>query len=159
MRLPIIIALLVALALFAFLTLPAHADDVVSQRRTLPVVQTREIDKIQYKCLDTQQWQDVLVLANDYQGLFNWRLKMEGVLAAQTTLIAAYELKINNYEAILKIKDADRNFLTKQIESAEEKGKRKEFEDRLEKYGLWAVVLVETIVIGVLGARSWVTAE
>jgi len=136
----------------------ALAEDILV-RRTLPVVQTREIDKIQYKCLDTQQWQDVLVLANDYQGLFNWRLKMEGVLAAQTTLIAAYELKINNYEAILKIKDADRNFLTKQIESAEEKGKRKEFEDRLEKYGLWAVVLVETIVIGVLGARSWVTAE
>ena len=136
----------------------ALAEDILV-RRTLPVVQTREIDKVQYKCLDTPQWQDVLVLANDYQGLFNWRLKMEGVLAAQTTLIAAYELKINNYEAILKIKDADRNFLTKQIESAEEKGKRQEFEDRLEKYGLWAVVLVETIVIGVLGARSWVTAE
>lgn len=145
---------LLFLILILGISTPILAEDT-QIRRTLPTVETQEINKVQYKCLNTDQWKDILLLANDYQGLFNWRLQIEGVLRAQEAMVGAYELKISNYEAMLKIREADRNFLTDEIKRIDEKNKRQTFEDRLEKYGLWAVVLVETITIGVLGAKSW----
>jgi hypothetical protein len=146
------------LILFPWISTPVLAEDI-QIRRALPVVETQEINKVQYKCLNTDQWKDVLLLANDYQGLFNWRLQMEGVLKAQETLVEAYELKIGNYEAMLKIREADRKFLTDELKRIDEKNKRQAFEERLEKYGLWAIVLVETITIGILGAKSWVASH
>jgi hypothetical protein len=153
---------LLMVAVLFFLSMVAVvgvADESPPARRTLPTVASRQLDGVTVKCLDAQQWQDVLVLANEYQGLFNWRLQTEAVLRAQAAIDQAYQLKIDNYAAMVRVLEADRKFLNDELARRDAATARVQLGERLERYGLWVLVLAETITIGVLGTRSWVLAK
>lgn len=147
------------IAFMLLLAVPGRCEEWTPTRRTLPTVPSRTIDGVVYKCLDTSQWNDALLLSNEYQGLFNWRLQTEAVLRAQAAIDQAYQLKIENYAAMVRVLEADRKFLNDELARRDAAAARVRLGERLERYGLWALVLAETITIGVLGTRSWVLAK
>ncbi|RLC85691.1 MAG: hypothetical protein DRJ03_10895 [Chloroflexi bacterium] len=151
--------LLAALILCVSATVHAEEEDPVTSMRRLPVVESTDIEGLPHKCLGHAEWKTVLLIAQDYQGLYMWRLKIEGVLAAHEDIIASYELRLTGYESMLDLKDADIEYYKVRLTETESLVKSNRFADRVEKYLLWGVILVETIVIGVMGVRLVVSAD
>lgn len=123
-------------------------------RYTLPTVPTTQIDGVDCKCLNTDQWRQVLLMANAYKGLYDWRLKIEGTLEAHAKVITAYELQIKNYKNILTLKDNHIDYLKDNVKQLEKRHRNTRLEDRIQKYVLWAVVLAETVIIGIISLRG-----
>ena len=123
-------------------------------RYILPTVSTTQIEDIPHKCLNTIQWQQVILMANSYKGLYDWRLKMEGTLEAHTKIIAAYDLQITHYKNILVLKDIHLNYLKDNVNQLRKQHRNTRLEDRIQRYALWAIVLAETIVIGVISLKG-----
>jgi hypothetical protein len=93
-------------------------------------------------------------MANAYKGLYDWRLKIEGTLDAHAKVITAYELQITNYKNIILLKDRHLEYLNANVKQLEKQHRNTRLEDRIQKYALWAVVLAETIVIGVISFKG-----
>lgn len=123
-------------------------------RYALPTVPTTAIDGVDHKCLRVSQWQQVILMANAYKGLYDWRLKIEGTLDAHAKVITAYELQITNYKNIILLKDRHLEYLNANVKQLEKQHRNTRLEDRIQKYALWAVVLAETIVIGVISFKG-----
>jgi hypothetical protein len=137
-----------------FLSPRALADNPYEIRRNLPTVETTMIEGVPHKCFNTVQWQSVLLLGSDYQGLYDWRLKILGILDAHQAVIEGYELRIKGYENELKNKDRYIVFQRDHINDLTKKHRNEALEERIEKYVMWAVIIAETVVIGVIGAKS-----
>lgn len=153
MRLLLILIILCA-------SIPSYAEeDPYKTIRRLPSVSSTDIDGVPHKCLGHSEWKTVLLIAQDYQSLFMWRLQIKGVIAAHEDIITSYDLKISNYEVMLEVKDADVEYYKERLNETESRIKSNRFSDRLEKYLLWAAILVETVVIGVMGVRLTVNAD
>lgn len=123
----------------------AKADDTTLHR--LPTVETTELEGIPHKCLDVDEWKSVLLMARAYQGLYMWRLEIRGVLVAHDQIVISYELKVSNFEAMLKIKDADLLYYKTRLKESQ----APKTAARIEKYLLWGIILIETVTIGALG--------
>jgi len=152
------------LALAFILSIPCVSmadedEDPYQVRRHLPTVKTTVIEGKSYKCLDKDQWKTVMLIALDYQGLFDWRLKIRGVLEAHDQILETYELKISNYESMLKAQEANVGYYKTRLKDVEDRLGMGNIEDRLEKYALWAVVLIETVTIAVMGIKSYADAN
>ena len=93
-------------------------------------------------------------MANAYKGLYDWRLKIEGTLEAHAKVITAYELQIKNYKNILTLKDNHIDYLKDNVKQLEKRHRNTRLEDRIQKYVLWAVVLAETVIIGIISLRG-----
>lgn len=142
------------------LTLPTAAQkpssSAFSERHRLPKVETNPEG---LKCLNTEQWQQVLKVSSQNKGLFEWRIEILGALAMHNDIIAKYELLLENYELQLKIVTQRNEYLDTRLDQERTAASRLSLEDRLEKYALWAVVLIETVFIGVMGVKMAVSAE
>lgn len=146
---------LVVLICLTSSTLRAQEPSSASVRYNLPSVETSTNTSGEpVKCLNVTQWQIVLKITNEYHGLYDWRLKIEGVLETHQQVITMYELMVKNFEQIIKIQNQDREYLTLRLKQEMDASKTVGFQNRLEKYGLWAVVIAETLTLGILGARG-----
>lgn len=92
----------------------------VSPRYVLPTVPTTTKDGSNYKCLSTEEWKTVLLITNEFHGLYDWRLKVYSVLQAQHDIIKSYELKITSYEASLEIHESDRDYLSTRLDKEQQ---------------------------------------
>lgn len=119
-------------------------------RYKLPQVATVEGQK----CLTPDQWQQVLIVASEYKGLFEWRLKIEPTLLAYTALQNSYERDIQILEGQIKILKDDREYL--QLRLGQETKARTRFSKlyKLEKGLMWGIIAVETVVIAILGIKG-----
>jgi hypothetical protein len=84
-------------------------------RYSLPHPETRTIDGIEYKCLDTKQWQQVLLIGNEYHGLYDWRLEYKQATNLLEQIQNNHELIISGYEKINTIYENDRKYLQARI--------------------------------------------
>jgi hypothetical protein len=125
----------------------------------LPMPTIQEVDGDKLMCTTAKGWQKVMLMANDYQGLFMWRLKIEGALGAHNDIVAAYELKISSYEATIKVLQADRDYRTTRIGELETALLIGNKSFKIEKGLMWGVILVETVAIGALGIASFTQAN
>jgi len=155
--------------LLAFLLVLAptvsYADDVVPDAnpyetlRRLPTPTIEEIDGETRVCTTVKGWQNVALLAADYQGLFKWRLKIQGALDAHNDIVTAYELKISSYEATIKLLQADNDYRKTRVGELETSLLSGSKSHKIEKVLMWSVILVETVAIGALGVASFVRAD
>ena len=127
-----------------------------SERYRLPKVETNEAGE---KCLNADQWGQVVTIASEYKGLFEWRIEVQGIIATHTDIVAKYELLLSNYKLQLKIVTQRNEYLDTRLDQERVAASKLSLEDRLEKYALWAVVLIETVFIGVMGVKMAVTAD
>jgi len=119
-------------------------------RYKLPVVETND-DGL--KCLNTEQWDRVILIASEYKGLFEWRTEVKGIVTDYQFIEARYQNIIHNYELQLKIYAQRNEYLTLRLDKERERALSLSTEDRLQKYAMWAVILAETVVIGVMGVK------
>lgn len=125
-----------------------------SVRYNLPVVETsKNLQGEEVKCLNVNQWKTVQLIANEYHGLYDWRLQIEGVLKTHEQMISTYEQMLKNYEQVIKFQNQDREYLTLRLNQEIKAAKSIKLQDKIEKVGLWAIVVVETLTLGILGAR------
>ena len=143
----------------------SYANDVVPDEnpyetlRRLPTPTIEEIDGETHVCTTVKGWQNVVLLAADYQGLFKWRLKIQGVLEAHNDIVAAYELKISSYEATIKLLHANSDYHKTRIGELETSLLSGSKSHKIEKILMWGVILVETVAIGALGVASFVRSN
>lgn len=134
----------------------AAAYDVDLTRYTLPTVPTRVLEGTPYKCLDTEQWKTVLIIAREYQGLYDWRLITLSTLNAHKEIVFSYETTIGQYQAIITEKDNYIKYLKLRLDDTEKSLALTRFKGDAETYVLWAVVAVETILMVGLGTYTYV---
>ncbi len=106
------------------------------------------------KCLNTAEWKMVLLVASEYKGLFDWRLTIEPTLAEYEALEASYILKVGVLNSQIKTLTDDREYLQLRLGQTEKTRNKQRTAYKIEKGIMWAVIAVETIVIGVLGVRG-----
>jgi len=121
-----------------------------SERYRLPKVETNENGD---KCLNPEQWNQVIKIASEYKGLYEWRLEHAGIVADHAFLVNKYETLIKNYELQLKIFGQRNEYLTKRLDQERKNALKLKMGDRLEKVGMWGVIVGELIVIGVLAFK------
>ena len=85
-------------------------------RYSLPDIPSTQSDGEPVKCLNTSQWKTVILITNEFHGLYDWRLEVHSVLRAQQDIVTAYELKMSSYEESLKIHASDRTYLTTRLD-------------------------------------------
>ena len=143
------------LLILFFLSVPLRAaEKVYKTRYTLPEVADTDIEGAPHKCLNVIQWQRVLVIANDYKSLYDWRLETLGVLAGYNQLQLEHDQLIVEYESIIKIHERDREYLNMRLNDEISHKAKLRLKNNIEQYVMWAVILAETIVIGVFGINE-----
>lgn len=154
------------LIVFILLLVPAavFAQDEIetnpyTQLYTLPMPAIQEIGGDKLLCTTAKEWQKVMLIANDYRGLFMWRLEIQGALAAHDEIVQAYELKITSYEASIKLLKEDRTYYKTRVGELESALLAGGKSHKVEKMLMWGVILVETVAIGALGVASFVQAN
>lgn len=111
-------------------------------------------DKTEYKLLTFGQWQTVLLLANAYKGLYDWRLETQGVLAVHTDVENYYEDLIKGKDQIIKNYKQDIEYLTFRLKQENQKSNKSEFNTKLERSVLWGIILAETVTMFVVGVKG-----
>lgn len=101
-------AFLTALCILMVMTFSTTAqDNPYAVREKLPIVPTNENGE---KCLNAEQWQQVLRVSSQNKGLFEWRLQIEPTIDMHARVVADYEQLIKNLELELKVFKGDRNY-------------------------------------------------
>lgn len=118
---------------------------------TLPQVDTVQIDKVDHKCLNVDQWKQVLLIANEYQSLYRWRLITQGTLDAYKIQTETYDKLINNYLAQIKLLKDDREYLSLRLNTEIDSALKLKKKDNVERGILWGVIALETVMLGVFG--------
>ena len=146
-------AIIVALI---FLTCDAMAQDkTYTTRYTLPKVPiTYTAEGAPQKCLSTDQWKVVVLMASDYRGLYDWRLETLGILSAHAALAQSYELTIKNLNAQIGVLKKDREYLTLRLEQSYKFGQQQVKSRKVERIMMWAVIVVQSGVILVGGIKG-----
>ena len=120
-------------------------------RYLLPEIKTNEAG---VKCLNTQQWQRVILIAGEYQSLFNWRLEVETVLLRYVGLEEAFELHLRNLkEQVVALKD-DRSYLHLRLDQSEKTIAKQRNSFKLDTALLVGTAIVAIIVVTVLSVKT-----
>jgi len=138
--------------LFAY---PAVAEEPYTQLYKLPVPEKCNVEDEEKWCIDLDDWKTIVLMANDYRGLFMWRLEISGALDAHEDVIMGYDLKVQALENSLSILQKERDYKNTRIEELESYFRQGNREHKLEKCLMWGVILVETIAIGALGISGF----
>ena len=135
------------------LTLPyiAHANEPSRVRYKLPKVTTNDAGD---KCLDTPQWNQVILVASEYKGLFDWRLEIDPTLLKYASLEESYLLHVSILEREIKELKDSRTFLQLRLGQETKARTRSGKTYKLEKGLMWGIIAIETVVIGILGIKG-----
>jgi len=133
------------------LCITASATEPSRVRYKLPVVETNTAGE---KCLNTTEWAQVLTIASEYKGLFEWRLTIEPTLWKYKSLEESYELKLSILEQQIKVLEDDRGYLQLRLEQEQKVRTGHLGKYKIEKGVMWAVIAIETVVIGIMGIRG-----
>lgn len=147
---------IVVIILILLCNLPVQAqeqnphDEPSRVRYKLPQVATVD----EQKCLTTDQWNQVILIASEYKGLFEWRLKIEPTLLEYAALKKSYEHDIQTLEREIQLLKDNREYLELRLGQSEKARTQFSKSYKLEKGVMWAVIAIETVVIGILGVKG-----
>jgi hypothetical protein len=84
------------LALFCTLLVPTLAQAIDYPERRIPDVPTTTLNKVEYKCFDTEQYASLLEMSSDYQALrHSYYLNLP---ASYDKMVGVYEVKITTHQ-------------------------------------------------------------
>lgn len=141
--------------IFLVWVIPAQADDKLpTVRYTLPKVETEHREDGDYKCLNTKQWQTVLLMGRGFHGLYDWRLKIQGTINAHAILVTGLEKVIVNLELQIKIHERDVTYWKVRLKQSEESKANAVFASKIEKYAYLVAIVLETGIIAYMGVKG-----
>jgi len=129
--------------LFLLPTAAQAQEEKFEDRIDLPKVETREIDGSQMKCLDVEQWKTVILIASEYRGLYEWRLKTVDTLNTYKLQVRGYETTVLHYESIMDIQAQEVEYLSNRIDDLLEANNESSLTSQIKEIVLYAVILAE----------------
>lgn len=153
---PLLSTIILAAMLITIAANPAAAQE---PRYQLPEVPTVQLSGAEHKCLNVDEWKVVLLIANEYQKLYDWRLVTQVTLSLHQDTLNTYELMLGNYAAQVEMLHADRDYLQLRLNSEVGAAKKTQRLASIERGLLWGLVAVEAIVIGILGVKGYTHFE
>jgi len=115
---------------------------------------TLTVQGIQYKAFTLEEYKTLALIYVDYETLFAKLPLLEQRLQLKLEIEDNYKAQLSNCEHMLGEYKTNGEYWKARFDDAAKLQKKEEFVNKLEKYGLWAVVLVETAYIVVLSVRG-----
>lgn len=91
------------------------SEDLPKPMLRLPAGEITTIGKVSYTCFNVKEYKDLLLLANDYQALYDWKLKTQAIARTWQDLDKVYNERINNVKDQIQLLRMDREGLLKKI--------------------------------------------
>lgn len=144
---------LIIFCILTFFSFKSNAQEE-QPRYTLPVIETRTIENDEYKCANVSQWKQIILITSEYNRLYDWRLTITGTLDNHYETVELYESVLTNRELQIETMQKDREYLRLRLKQELEANAGVSKRLKLEKGLLWAVIAVETVIIGVIGVKG-----
>jgi hypothetical protein len=135
-----------------FISTPVFSNEPV--RYTLPEVPTTVTNGVEYKCLNAPQWQHVILIASDYQALYDLRIKMQATIDLSDQLNLSWQLAVKNRDAQIKVLKEDRDYLTLRLNQSIKTQEKDSRSLKLEKGVMWGVIALQSILLLVIGIKG-----
>lgn len=88
----------------------------IGPKRALPAGTVTSINKIEHTCFNTQEYKELLLYANDYQALYDWRVKTDAIVISWQNLDQIYLERLTNRKEQVDTLKVDRSYILKQLE-------------------------------------------
>jgi len=88
----------------------------IGPMQKLPEGTIQTINKTEYTCYNIQEYKDILLLANDYQSLYDWRVKTDSLVLSWHNLDKIYLERLANRKEQIDVLKLDRVYALKQLE-------------------------------------------
>lgn len=144
------------LGLFVVITSLLLATEIRAQDDTpaiidLPIGEIIFQADVNYKAFTLEEYKIIALIYNDYIFFRNQTVSLKQSLQLQLDIQTDYKLQLEGLERIIKIQDSDRKYWTTRLSEEQVANKRRELSSSFERFGLWALVVVEAIALGSLG--------
>lgn len=91
------------------------ADDMPKPKMRLPDGEITTLGKTPYTCFNVDDYKEVLLLANEYQALYDWKLKTQIIAHTWKDLDQVYNARIESVKDQLQLLRTDRANLVQRI--------------------------------------------
>jgi len=88
----------------------------IGPKLKLPEGTIQNINKAEYTCFDFNEYKDLLILANSYQALYDWRVKTDAIIISWQNLDKIYLERLANRKEQVDMLKVDRTYILKQLE-------------------------------------------
>lgn len=146
-------ALLIA-SLFFFVAVNALAQEEDPPTRDMPSGQVITYQNIQYKAFTLDEYKTLALIYADYLYYIKQNASMQRELQLHLDMEKNYELQVEGLKSLTKTLELDRDYWTTRTKEEQEANKRRETLSGLERFGAWALVVVESLALGVVGVYA-----
>jgi len=143
-------SLLIFVLLFLMAS-PAHSEENVILPHTLPLGQTITHKNIEYKAFTLEEYKQIGLIYADYLLLIRNNISMQKELTLHLDIEKNYELQVEGLKGLNKTLELDRAYWTARVKEEQEANKRRETFSGLERFGAWALVVIEAVALCSLG--------
>lgn len=141
-------------AIFFFFTSVVHAQDEAPVMRDMPAGTVLTVQNVQYKAFTLDEYKTLALVYADYVYLFKQNISLNKELTLHLDIEKNYELQVQGLKDLTKVLEADREYWTVRVKEEQEANKRRAIFSGIEKFGAWALVVVEALALGVVGVYS-----
>lgn len=137
-------------AIFFFFTSVVHAQETLD----MPAGTVLTVQNVQYKAFTLDEYKTIGLIYADYVYLFKQNISLNKELQLRLDMEKNYELQVQGLKDLSKMLELDRDYWTVRVKEEQEANKRREIFSGLERFGSWALVVVEALALGVVGVYS-----
>jgi len=119
-----------------------------------PAGTTLTVQGVQYKAFTLEEYKTLALIYTDYETLFKKVPILEERLQLHLDMEKVYTDQVSNCEHMMGEYKTNGEYWKARFDETTKLAKKEAFLDHLEKYGLWAVVIIETGYIVVLSVRG-----
>jgi hypothetical protein len=141
-------------AIFFFFASVVHAQDEAPVIRDMPTGQVITYQNVQYKAFTLDEYKTLALVYADYVYLFKQNISLNKELQLRLDMEKNYELQVQGLKDLSKTLELDRDYWTTRVKEEQEANKRRAIFSGIEKFGAWALVVVESLALGVVGVYS-----
>lgn len=146
-------AILTALLLF-FVAAIALAQEEDPPTQDLPTGQVITYQNVQYKAFTLDEYKQIASIYADYLYFIKQNQSLHKELQLRLDMEKNYELQVQGLKDLSKTLELDRDYWTTRTKEEQEANKRRETLSGLERFGAWALVVVESLALGVVGVYA-----
>lgn len=144
---------LIAAIVFLF-TSVVFAQEEAPVLRDMPAGTILTIQNVQYKAFTLDEYKTLALIYTDYTFLIKQNASLSKELTLRLDMEKNYALQVQGLKDLTKVLEADRDYWTLRVKEEQEANKRREVLSGLERFGAWALVVVEAVALGVVGVYS-----
>lgn len=141
-------------AIFFFFTTVLHAQEEAPVLRDMPAGTILTIQNVQYKAFTLDEYKTLALIYTDYTFLIKQNASLSKELTLRLDMEKNYALQVQGLKDLTKVLEADRDYWTLRVKEEQEANKRREVLSGLERFGAWALVVVESLALGVVGVYA-----